>query len=141
MALAMRSDDIALVYGRERNRWLQPPDGRRVMLVVSACFSGSLIDSLSDSSRIILTAAAKAPSLSTEQIYMLTQVGVTQSTVASADLDWGSSTRPSGKTTARLAKTLNFRWFNPLREVQMLTPPAKATAVLVKLKLSQRPKM
>jgi Peptidase C13 family len=80
---------------------LKPLNGKRVILIVSACFSGSLIDSLSDSSRIILTAAAKDrssfgrqfnstntffieellkaakdPSLNIEQIYKLTQIGV-----------------------------------------------------------------
>jgi Peptidase C13 family len=103
LALNNAETDYPYVYGRELNHWLKPLDGKRVILVVSACFSGSLIDSLSDSSRIILTAAAKDrssfgcqfnsnntffieelfkaakdPTLNIEQIYRLTQIGVTR---------------------------------------------------------------
>jgi Peptidase C13 family len=103
LALNIEDMDYPVIYGQELNRWLKPLDGKRVILVVSACFSGSLIDSLADRFRIILTAAAKDrssfgcqfnstntffieelikaagdPSLNLEKIYQLTQVGVTR---------------------------------------------------------------
>jgi Peptidase C13 family len=103
LGLNIADADYPVVYDRELKSWLKPLNGKRVILIVSACFSGSLIDSLSDSSRIILTAAAKDrssfgcqfnstntffieellkaakdPTLNIEQIYKLTQMGVTR---------------------------------------------------------------
>jgi hypothetical protein len=47
------------ITGASLRKWFTPLNGKRVIVVVSACFSGSLIESLISPNRIILTAAAR----------------------------------------------------------------------------------
>jgi hypothetical protein len=47
------------INGASLKKWFSPLNSKRLVVVVSACFSGSLIDSLISPNRIILTAAAR----------------------------------------------------------------------------------
>lgn len=59
LALNIGNRDDAPLKGSELRQWLQPLQGKPTLLLLSACFSGSLIDTLKTADRIILTAAAR----------------------------------------------------------------------------------
>jgi hypothetical protein len=59
LAVNASNVEYPAITGANLRKWFTPLNGKRVVVVVSACFSGSLIESLISPNRIILTAAAR----------------------------------------------------------------------------------
>jgi hypothetical protein len=51
--------EYPFIYGQTLTKWLAPLGSRKTIVIVSACYSGSLIPALLQPSRIVLTAAAR----------------------------------------------------------------------------------
>jgi hypothetical protein len=59
LAFNANNVDYAPIYGANLTKWFAPLNAKRVIVVVSACYSGSLIGALAGPNRIVLTAAAR----------------------------------------------------------------------------------